>query len=336
VIDEGIDDSAAKMAEALKPLDSEPVHDIAGDLPRDIARDVSKDPARPPIRDLAQEAGIAKEPGRDAYIEALRERLRDPLRDPLRDMLRDAAAAREPSPEPPASSIAANLAPPPEPVPLAVTVRSPGLTVMAILMVLLGLIGAALLAWQLNMLQNQMKYLSATVAQNAKVADAAGRLSDAATQANEIANQSLANATRPWIGVDTVEAGTIQAGQSLTIEVRVRNSGRTPSTDVQGLFLVYISPIDNPPALLTKQCDSCVRSVVLPDGTVSYKLAVRDNVMTAGEVERIKEGKDTMWIVGRLDYRDSEGEPHTTKSCLYYRTGGIPSFTACSDGNSAS
>ncbi|HEX4113668.1 MAG TPA: hypothetical protein VH020_14140 [Stellaceae bacterium] len=331
MIDDGIDDSAAKMAEALQAPGSVPVHDIAGDLPRDIAQDA----ARPAIRGLAQEAGTAKEPMRDAYLESLRERLRDPLRDPLREMLRDTAASHEPPQEPPASAIAATLAPPPEPAPLAVTVRSPGLTVMAVLIVLLGLIGAALLAWQLNLLQDQTRDLRAAIAQNGKVADAAGRLSDAATQANEIANQSLVNTTRPWIGVDTVEAGTIQAGQSLTIEVRVRNSGRTASTDVQGLFLVYISPIDNPPALLTKQCDSCVRSVLLPNGTVSYKLSVRDNVMSAGEVERIKAGKDTMWIVGRLDYRDGEGELHTTRSCLYYRTGGIPSFTACSDGNSA-
>ncbi len=93
----------------------------------------------------------------------------------------------------------------------------------------------------------------------------------------------------------------------------MRNSGRTPSTDVQGLFLVYISPLDNPPALLADQCASCVRSVVLPNGVVSYKLSVRDNVMTADEVQRIKDGKDTMWIVGRLDYHDGEGEAHTTR-----------------------
>jgi hypothetical protein len=190
-------------------------------------------------------------------------------------------------------------------------------------------------AWQLNLLQGQMGDLRAAIAQNGKIADATGRLSDAATQANEIANQSLATATRPWIGVDTVEAGPIQPGQPLNIEVRARNSGRTPSTDVQGLFLVYISPLANPPALLADQCASCVRSVVLPNGVASYKLSVRDKVMTADEVQRIKDGKDTMWIVGRLDYRDGEGEAHTTRSCLYYRNSGIAAFTACSDGNSA-
>jgi hypothetical protein len=340
VIDDGIDDSAARMAEALKPADSPSsgsVRDIAldsslggADMPRDIARDAARPP---PIRDLAKDKG-ASDPVREAYLESLREKLREPLRDPLRDMLRDAAAQREPpSGDPPASAIAADLAPPPEPQ--AIVVRTPGLTLLTVLIVLLGLIGGGLLAWQLILLQGQMRELHATVAQNGKVADAAGRLSDAAIQANEIANQSLSNATRPWVGVDTVEAGPIQAGQALTIEVRVRNSGRTASTDVQGLFLVYISPIDNPPALLTKECDNCVRSVVLPNGTASYKLSVRDTVMTPGEVQRIRDGKDTMWIVGRLDYRDGEGERHTTKSCLYYRNSGSPSFTACSDGNSA-
>jgi xanthosine utilization system XapX-like protein len=216
-----------------------------------------------------------------------------------------------------------------------VTVRQPAPSLLFVLVLVVALLGAGLLAWQLHILQGQMNDLRAAVAQNDKIADAAGRLGDAATQANEIAGQSLASSTRPWVGVDAVQAGPFDAGQPLNIEVRVRNSGRTPSTDVQGLFLVYISPLDNPPALLADQCASCVRSVLLPEGVASYKLSVRDSVMTADEVQRIRDGKDTMWIVGRLDYHDGEGEAHTTRSCLYYRNSGIASFTACSSGNSA-
>ncbi|MGH6982444.1 MAG: hypothetical protein ACREFC_14680, partial [Stellaceae bacterium] len=265
-----------------------------------------------------------------------RPRDREQQRDQLQDLLREVQAARE---VPPLSApvVAADnqKAAVPPAQPSAMTVRSPGLSLLAILILVLGLIGAGLLAWQLNLMQGQMSDLRAAIAQNGKIADAANRLSDAAMQSNEIANQSFANATRPWVGVDAVEAGTIQAGRPLNIEVRVRNSGRTPSTDVQGLFLVYISPIDNPPALLADQCSSCVKSVVMPNGVVSYKLSVRDTVMTADEAQRIRDGKDTMWIVGRLDYRDGEGESHTTRSCLYYRNSGIAAFTACSDGNSA-
>jgi hypothetical protein len=206
---------------------------------------------------------------------------------------------------------------------------------LAVVVAILGIVGAALLAWQLNLLQGQMADLRSAIEQNGKIADAVSRLSDSATQANEIAGQALASSTRPWVGVDAVEAGAIEAGQPLNVEVRVRNSGRTPSTDVQGLFLVYISPINNPPALVADQCTSCVRGVVLPNGVMSYKLSVRADVMSPDEVQRIKDGKDTMWIVGRLDYRDGEGESHTTRSCLYYRATGIASFTACGDGNSA-
>jgi hypothetical protein len=340
VIDDGVNDTTAARPigdpDVAGIPESEPrsergaVRDIAREqsatLPRDIARDTAKEISRNPIKDLAQDSA------RDAYREAKRERLRDPVRDPLEDLLRDAGresprTVLPPLPAPPLGS--------PPPHPQTLTVRTPWLGTFTVLVAVLGLIGAALLGWQLYLLKGQMDGLRAAVAQSGKVADAASRLSDTATQANEIANQALAGSTRPWIGVDTVEAGGIQAGQPLAIEVRVRNSGRTPSTDVQGLFLVYISPIDSPPALLTDQCSSCVRSVMLPNGTVSYKLSVRDNVMTADEVRRIKEGKDTMWIVGRLDYHDGEGEMRTTRSCLYYRTSGIASFTACSDGNSA-
>ncbi len=300
--------------------------------PRDIARDAT----RAPIRDIARETGTApKDPAREAYRDSLRAREpRDPARDPLQEFLRDMNASREQQqrqPPPPSQPEAVPAAV----VPQTVTVRTPGLSLLTILVLILAIVGGGLLAWQLNLLQAQMDDLRAAVAQNGKIADAAGRLSDAATQANEIAGQSLASSTRPWVGVEALEAGTIQAGQTLNIEVRVRNSGRTPSTDVQGLFLVYISPLDNPPALLADQCTSCVKSVVLPNGVVSYKLSVRDSVMTADEVQRIKDGKDTMWIVGRLDYHDGEGEAHTTRSCLYYRSSGIASFTACSDGNSA-
>lgn len=344
MIDDGIGNvSAARMAEAkgadvpaLEPRPGsekrvEPAAEPAIDMPRDIARepprDIARDTPRPPVRDIARDAP-PKDPPR------MRDKPRD--RDQLQDLLREVQAAREaPLSVPPLAADARKTVAPPPPATGAITVRSPGLTLLAIVILVLGIAGAGLLAWQLNLLQSQMSELHVAVAQNGKIADAANRLSDTAMQANEIANQSLASATRPWVGVDAVEAGAIQAGRPLNIEVRVRNSGRTPSTDVQGLFLVYISPIDNPPALLADQCASCVKSVVLPNGVVSYKLSVRDTVMTADEVQRIRDGKDTMWIVGRLDYHDGEGEAHTTRSCLYYRSSGVASFTACSDGNSA-
>lgn len=264
--------------------------------------------------------------------DGLQERGRGPARAPFQEFRRDDNAVREP---PKQVTNAADRTRQGVGATEVVAIRQPVLSLLFVLILVLALLGAGLLAWQLSLLQGQMNNLRATGAQNAKIADAAGRLADAATQANEIAGQSLASSTRPWVGVDAVEAGPLEAGQPLNIDVRVRNSGRTPSTDVQGLFLVYISPLDNPPALLADQCASCVRSVVLPDGVVSYKLSVRESVMTTDEVQRIRDGKDTMWIVGRLDYHDGEGEAHTTRSCLYYRNSGIASFTACSSGNSA-
>jgi hypothetical protein len=260
------------------------------------------------------------------------QRGRGPARAPFEEFRRDSDAVREPPKQVtnPADRTRQGAGPA-----QVVAVRQPVLSLLFVLVLILALLGAGLLAWQLYLLRDQMSNLRASGAENVKIADAAGRLADAATQANEIAGQSLASSTRPWVGVDAVEAGPFEAGQPLNIDVRVRNSGRTPSTDVQGLFLVYISALDNPPALLADQCASCVRSVVLPDGVVSYKLSVRDSVMTSDEVQRIRDGKDTMWIVGRLDYHDGEGEAHTTRSCLYYRSTGIASFTACSSGNSA-
>lgn len=301
----------------------------------------------PPLRDLVREADAsARDPAvREAYRASMRDRFQGPVRDDRReaihDLVRDLATRRDARQAAVAAeAAAATTAPAPAVARLAelpdtITVRNPGLRPLIAVIVILGLIGAGLMAWQLNVLQSQMADLHTAIAQNEKIADATSRLSDAATQSNELATQSMTGATRPWVGVEAVEASTIQANQPLTMEVRVRNSGRTPSTDVQGLFLVYISPLDNPPALLADQCPSCVRSVVLPNGVVSYKLSVRGSVMTADQVQRIKDGKDTMWIVGRLDYHDGEGEAHTTRSCLYYRTSGIPAFTACADGNSA-
>ena len=317
-------------------------------LPRDIAReaprDIAKDGPRPTIRDIARDAGVistpTKERQRDPIVrdspqrEPTRESGRDAGRDPLLEFLRDANASRAETPRQP-PPVASAAVPQVAGTQQTIMVRNSGLSWLAALLLVVAIVGGGLMAWQLNLLQGQMADLRSAVAQNGKIADAVSRLSDAATQANEISGQSLAASTRPWVGVDAIESSGIEPGQPLNIEVRVRNSGRTPSTDVQGLFLVYISPLDNPPALLVDQCASCVRSVVLPNGVVSYKLSVRDKVMTPDEVQRIKDSKDTMWIVGRLDYHDGEGETHTTRSCLYYRAGGVSSFTACSDGNSA-
>ena len=236
--------------------------------------------------------------------------------------------------------VAANLASRPLPsgpiLPLApLTVKDPWLARLAIVILILGLIGAGLLGWQMTLMKSQIDNMQTAIGQSQKSIDSTARLADAATQANEIANQVLAATNRPWIGIDTVDAAAPQPNQPLTLEVRVRNSGRSPSVDLQGLFLVYISPIDSPPALLSEPCTTCVRSVLLPNGVTTYKLSVRDAVMTPDEVGRIRDGKDTMWIVGRLDYRDAEGESHATKSCLFYRTTGIASFSACNEGNFA-
>jgi hypothetical protein len=327
-------------------LDAKSAADTVSKPAAGDAGEESREP--PPLRDLARDADAsARDPAvREAYRASLRDRFREPVRDDRReaihDLVRDLATRRDARQAAVAAEAAATAAPGSAPsmvraaeLPETITVRNSGLRPLIAVIVILGLIGAGLMAWQLNVLQNQMADLHTAIAQSEKIADATSRLSDAATQSNEIATQSMTSATRPWVGVEAVEASTIQANQPLTMEVRVRNSGRTPSTDVQGLFLVYISPLDNPPALLADQCPSCVRSVLLPNGVVSYKLSVRGSVMTADQVQRIKDGKDTMWIVGRLDYHDGEGEAHTTRSCLYYRTSGIPAFTACADGNSA-
>jgi len=250
---------------------------------------------------------------------------------PLAAPSRDATRADEATPSPP-------IEPKPSPtaIPQTTAGGKPRFNGLAIVLALLGIFGVLLIAWQLAVLQSQVASLRGIVAENPHSMETMARLADAATQGNEIATQALAAASRPWVGVDTVEAGPVVANQSLNIEVLVRNSGRTPSTDVQGLFLVYISAIDNPPQLLNETCASCVRGVVLPNGIVSYKLVVRDSITAPDEVQRIKDGKDTIWIVGRLDYHDADGDMHTTKSCLFYRGGGTAGFSACNDGNFAS
>lgn len=351
VIDDSVSNAAKRInGDATEPvLHAPPVAEA--EAPESAATAVAAGDAAPAptgeppsLRDLVREADAsARDPAvREAYRASMRDRFPGPARDDRReaihDLVRDLASRRDARQAAAAAEAAAAVTPAVArlaELPDTITVRNPGLRPLIAVIVILGLIGAGLMAWQLNVLQTQMADLHIAIAQNAKIAEATSRLSDAATQSNELATQSMTGATRPWVGVEAVEASPIQANEPLTMEVRVRNSGRTPSTDVQGLFLVYISPLDNPPALLADQCPSCVRSVVLPNGVVSYKLSVRGSVMTADQVQRIKDGKDTMWIVGRLDYHDGEGEAHTTRSCLYYRTSGIPAFTACADGNSA-
>jgi hypothetical protein len=333
----------SSTAPTLKSTSS-PIAEPARDAAREPLRDSVRDPAPEPTRESDAER---REPARPRLRDVLREGT--PQRRPGRD------SPRNPSSQAPSMPRESPAQPPPLPSPALATpaiepqqqpaarrreaqiyrLRSPWLAVLSLAILVIGAVAGGLMAWQLNLLQTQVTALQSSVVQNGQVAGATQRLADAATQANEIANQALVTTTRPWVGVETVEAGPIQSNLPLNIEVRVRNSGRTPSDDVQGLFLVYISPIDAPPALLSDPCTSCVRSVVLPNGVVTYKLSVRENVMTPDEVQRIKEGRDTMWIVGRLDYHDAEGEGHTTRSCLFYRTSGLVAFSACSDGNSA-
>jgi hypothetical protein len=161
----------------------------------------------------------------------------------------------------------------------------------------------------------------------------------ASTEANAIARDALESSERPWLGIDRVETGSLQADQPFHAKIFLANAGRTPAMEAQTLFKIGTAPIDAPLApRAAADCDNCSRSILLPGGTLMQPITLPATKLGAQAVERIKKsGTDAIWISGRIEYSDRNGKRHIVIVCERYHLfeSGFSGFSPCPAGNSA-
>jgi hypothetical protein len=142
-----------------------------------------------------------------------------------------------------------------------------------------------------------------------------------------------AAADRPWVGIDSIVVGALQANRKFISNVNVRNAGRSPATNVRATWNIAAPAVaDVVASPEIEPCNTCAEAVLLPGAGTSYDVAMEESVLTADKLNRIRNGGDSIALSGRIDYTDSSGGAHITRACMIY----VPSlsrFNACAQGN---
>jgi hypothetical protein len=237
--------------------------------------------------------------------------------------------------------------------------RSTGWMAFFTLVVAIGSAAYAYFFWQqLSVMRDQldeMQELSSTFAksldavntQSAAVAQTIASLSELIGRGTGSTNQLTAAAEkvagiekadplltldRPWVGTDSISVTPLRAARDLTIKANIRNGGRSPAINVRMNFRAATPAAKASPVGDIEECDSCARSILLPNASTSYEVTIDGSVLSADEVKRITNGTDTILLYGRIDYTNPTESHHTTMVCMTY----VPSrsgFSACVSGN---
>jgi hypothetical protein len=137
---------------------------------------------------------------------------------------------------------------------------------------------------------------------------------------------------RPWVGVGRLSFSPLLDSQPFTITVAIRNSGRSPATDVRMTFSTSIPAANAVVVPQIQACKDCVRSILLPNAATTQELRIDATELSPEKIGRIKAGADKILLFGRVDYSDTADGAHTTAVCMSYDPE-INKFRACLSGN---
>jgi hypothetical protein len=134
---------------------------------------------------------------------------------------------------------------------------------------------------------------------------------------------------RPWLGLAHIEAlrGIIPSTDHY-IPVDYRNFGRTPASHVKVVFNADVYRLGDAPTIPLPVCDDCGDGeTIMPSMPVRRTPHIDGLHLTQPAIDQIKAGTSLIWLTGRIDYRDTDGKPHTTFLCEIFGADG--SFRSC-------
>jgi hypothetical protein len=162
--------------------------------------------------------------------------------------------------------------------------------------------------------------------------EATNRQADAAQKAAEVAINGQIALDRPWVGIESVASDTLAPNQTFALKAIIRNSGRSPALNVRAIMYTAAPAAKDIAVSNIAECDNCRQPIILPNGTLTYDIAISGNILTKEKIEHINDGTDAIVLFGRIDYSDSADGAHTTTSCMRYAPKRM-TFAACDQGN---
>lgn len=201
-----------------------------------------------------------------------------------------------------------------------------------------GLAGVALLilflAKQLGVMSAELNQMQTTIGQTQQALTEFHRMSELATQANDIARQAnttnqaiLAADRRAWLAPKEANlVGTLEAGKPLAFTVSYGNTGKEPATNVavSGVGALAPAPANGAWEIFAvSQNQACQGIATIADGPVvypsaidaySYRLTTSATLIDA----TVLSGAQVFYVQGCFAY-DTAGDTHVSAYCFYLR-----------------
>jgi hypothetical protein len=161
----------------------------------------------------------------------------------------------------------------------------------------------------------------------------AGRAATAASKSNEIARETAKSELRAYVFISTARIAHLKR-EAPHAFIEIKNFGQTPAYRVNHAFKFYISLIGEPPEL---SFPNNVSSADLGPGQVQPAALIMSKERWAARKPLISNGAATLFVIGRITYRDAFGEDRSTsyKFKLWHDESGVRDgeLICCEDGN---
>ncbi len=166
--------------------------------------------------------------------------------------------------------------------------------------------------------------ITAAEVRASKFADAASKALDAAIKQNQLDQ-------RAWVTADGITSN-FQLSKPLTIDVLIKNTGKTPAMHLSGYVNFDVVVRGKRPRFSVTQPPEA-RAILAPNSTSHIKLnPAPDKVIQQIDVDRVQSTIATIYAFGTLSYDDVFSRPHWTNFC-FLLTSDAKDWASCSEHN---
>jgi len=184
-----------------------------------------------------------------------------------------------------------------------------------------GLIVTSYLQWDI---------LKQTLEETRRIVEAAYMQAKAAQDANDLAREAqkrsdaiIADADRPWLGLNAVDVTGYALNQRVEAQLHIFNSGKPPAFNVVMHTNIYWIPQGAPwvppsghPVTDTQEIES--KSVVFPNQTITQRVPLQDP-LSDDLFKQLQSGAVSLLFAGTITYDDRFQRHHTTVLCRVFK-----------------
>ena len=227
-----------------------------------------------------------------------------------------------------------------------------GMLIATIAAVVVSCIYAFLAFRQMHVMKGQLDQMTSAGAQTDNLIiqaiaqnEATNTLAQQAERSNEIAEKTLKTnealskialkqgivisrlEQRAWISVLSVQNIKPQNDKPLNIPVTIKNTGKTPALDVTALACASVVKKNVKPTFSYNKILDPIQSrmIILPNDEKTTEINIEDSQrisadgkLTKEAIDYLNSGKETIYIYGKITYKDIFDEQHWTTFCYIY------------------